>query len=187
MELDYLRDNGFGSDGYNLIKRNCNTFCNALSWRLLRKPIPPHINRLADIGNCCSCLLPKQLLEDSPVGGSGGGRSGGSSGGGATRSFAVPTTASMNRESTTPAFTGKGMSLGGGSSSTASTTTNSSETSGGGGGGFLSSWSNNKPTSTGQTQKDDLTDRREKARKAALARLERNQQQSTNTSEEKDQ
>jgi hypothetical protein len=40
-----------------------------------------YINRLADIGVCCCCLLPKQLLEHAPVGDmtdmGGGSRSGG--------------------------------------------------------------------------------------------------------------
>lgn len=61
---------GYGPNDYNLIARNCNHFCNALSWKLLRRQIPPYINRCADIGNCCSCLLPKGLLQqqEAPVG-----------------------------------------------------------------------------------------------------------------------
>mmetsp|Transcript_129626 Transcript_129626/g.375428 ORF Transcript_129626/g.375428 Transcript_129626/m.375428 type:complete len:256 (-) Transcript_129626:14-781(-) len=154
--LDDLRSNGFGSDGYNLLKRNCNHFCNALSWRLLRKSIPAYVNRMADIGNCCSCLLPKQLLEDSPVGGKEG----------ATQSFVVPTRASMNRGAATSsfAFTGKGHSLGGQASSSVN------------GQGLLSRLTTTSSSASGTTASDELTDRREKARKAALARLERNQQ-----------
>ena len=155
--LDELR-NDFGTADYNLVRKNCNHFCNALVWRLLQRSIPAYINRWADIGNCCSCLLPKDLLEDSPVGGSGNRSSSSSS-----SSFQVPTSASMNRgKSNQPAsFTGQGYSLGG---------------SGGAGKeseGLLSNWT--RSTHTAQTT-DDLVDRREKARKAALARLERNQQ-----------
>jgi hypothetical protein len=166
--LDELRhDNGFGPDQYNLIRRNCNHFCNALVWRLLRRPIPAYINRLANVGECCSCLLPKQLLEDSPVGGNNNSSS-------SSSSFAVPTSATMNRGNggtATNAFSGKGHSLVGGND------TNSSESV-----GLLSRWSSTTKTastassSSGSTS-DDLTDRRERARKAALARLERNQQQ----------
>lgn len=163
--LDDLRSSGgFGSNGYNLMKRNCNHFCNALSWRLLRKPIPAYINRLADVGNFCSCLLPKQLLEDSPVGGGDTG----------SQSFVVPTRASMNRGGnlTSSVFVGKGHSLGGPGTSTMSTSSSSSESE-----GLLSRITRGTTTPSSTTPKDDLTDRREKARKAALARLERNQQQ----------
>ena len=69
--LDELRHNGgFGGNHYNLIRKNCNHFCNALVWQLLRRPIPAYVNRLANIGDCCSCLLPKELLNVSPIGGS---------------------------------------------------------------------------------------------------------------------
>ena len=157
--LDDLRSEGFGNRDYNLVKRNCNHFSNALSLKLLQRPIPPHINRLADIGNCCSCLLPKELIGDSPVGGSGEG--------GGDQSFIVPTRSSMNRGGNTmdaSAFSGKGRSLGSSGSS------NTSQTS-----GFLSQWSSSGSAS--KPPSDDLTDRREKARLAAMARMERSQQQ----------
>lgn len=159
--LDDLRhDGGFGADGYNLVRRNCNHFCNALSWKLLRRTIPPHINRLANIGDCCSCLLPKQMLEDSPVGGSGNNQA---------TSFAASSGGSMNRGgpggTSTNIFAGKGQSLGGAASHNEPT-------------GLLSRWSSTQATSSGSgTPADDLTDRRERARKAALARLDRNQPQ----------
>ena len=141
--LDELRHNGgFGSNGYSLIRKNCNHFCNALVWQILKRPIPAYINRLANAGEFCSCLLPKHLLEDSPVGGPGNNQSSSS-----TSSFAVPTRASMNRGPTNNVFSGKGYSLSG----TQSTS-----------------------TSSGNSSPSDLTDRREKARKAALARLEQN-------------
>ena len=150
--LDELRHKGgFGSNGYNLIRKNCNHFCNALVWQLLRRPIPAHINRLANLGDCCSCLLPKELLGDSPVGGSGGNNES------STSSF-HPTRASMNRGGgegnniSMNIFSGKGQSLNAGSS-----------------------------TSSSSVAQPDLTDRRERARKAALARLEQqSQSQSVN-------
>ena len=177
MALDDMRHGSgkFGPDDYNLIKNNCNHFANGLVWRLLHKQIPPYINRLADVGNCCSCLLPRQLLQqDAPVGGSGG-SSGGSgfmtSGGGGR----IPNSSSMQRGNnmSSTAFSGKGQSLGGGGSGSDSgsglfsrLTGSTSSSSSGVGGGHTSS-------------EDGLKDRREKARMAALARLERNQQQNT--------
>jgi len=148
--LDECRHNGgFGSNGYNLIRKNCNHFCNALVWQLLRRPIPAHINRLANLGDCCSCLLPKELLEGSPVGGSAGNNQSSAS------SFAVPTRASMNRGAgggnniSMNTFTGTGHSLHGGSSTS---------------------------SSSSSAAQPDLTDRRERARKAALARLDQQSQ-----------
>ena len=160
--LDDLRSSGgFGSDGYNLIRRNCNHFCNALSWRLLRTTLPAYVNRLADIGNYCSCLLPKALLDGSPVGG-------GTKETGTSQSFVVPTRASMNRGGATEgfAFQGKGQSLQGGSTGIHSEQPSE---------GLLSRFTRSSTVSTTSTSaSDDLIDRREKARKAALARLERN-------------
>lgn len=134
--LDEVKED-FGPDDYNLIRKNCNHFANALVWRLLGRSIPAHINRLADIGVCCSCLLPKQLLEQAPVG----------------DPQAPPRASSMaygrgaKVAPTAAAFSGSGMKLG-------STAGDSSRAS--------------------SPRQDDLVDRREKARKAALARLERN-------------
>mmetsp|Transcript_22894 Transcript_22894/g.48708 ORF Transcript_22894/g.48708 Transcript_22894/m.48708 type:complete len:244 (-) Transcript_22894:103-834(-) len=149
--LDELRHNsGFGSNGYNLIRKNCNHFCNALVWQLLRKPIPAHVNRLANIGDCCSCLLPKEMLSsNSPVGTTGGSDNQPSSSFGS-----APYRSPMNRGTTgsgVSAFAGTGYSLNGGSSASSS-------------------------SSTSLGAQPDLTDRREKARKAALARLEQQKQ-----------
>ena len=138
--LDEVRHNGgFGSNGYNLIRKNCNHFCEALLWQLLRRRPPAYINRLANVGDCCSCLLPKDLLADSPVGGSSGNNQ---------SSFQAPSNGFMSRgsgggNSSVTAFSGKGNSLGGSS------------------------------TSSSSGAPSDLTDRRERARKAALARMER--------------
>lgn len=177
--LDTLRhDLGFG-DGlnYNVIRRNCNHFCNALSWQLLKIPIPSWINRMAAIGDCCSCLLPKQLLDGSPV----GGNQQSTSYTGSSKSFPVPTHASMNRGGLTKAgpssfdaFAGKGQSLGGSSSSRDSTNLTGNDRT-----GLFSRWSastTETSTSSSSSSPDDLTDRREKARKAALARLESSKQ-----------
>lgn len=145
--LDELRHRGgFGGNGYNLIRKNCNHFCNALVWQLLRRPIPAYINRLANLGDCCSCLLPKELLGDSPVGGSTQN---------SLSSSQSPGHTFMNRGNAgdngmTNAFSGKGYSLSGGSTT----------------------------SSSSSAAQPDLTDRRERARKAALARLEKQAQNS---------
>mmetsp|Transcript_13615 Transcript_13615/g.17738 ORF Transcript_13615/g.17738 Transcript_13615/m.17738 type:complete len:239 (+) Transcript_13615:136-852(+) len=147
--LDELRSS-FGPDDYNLIRKNCNAFAYALCWKLLRKAIPGHVNRLSDIGICCSCLLPKKFLEEAPVGDPN--RASGAS------SAAV-------QKPKVPSFTGSGARLGSSEMSDSSSTWN---------------WSSNRKNS-----EDDLTDRREKARKAALARMEKSsteqlQQKQTN-------
>lgn len=142
--LSELKDLRFGPDEYNILQNNCNHFANALCWKLLQKTIPSFINRTADIGACCSCLIPKSLLEGAPVQ---------EQNDNTTASYSVK--APMNRgfgtsaggtDTTLPnvAFHGSGARLGGTS----------------------------MPSSS--SSNDNLTDRREKARKAALARLEKN-------------
>ena len=132
--------NEFGPNAYNLITKNCNSFANAFVWALLRRTIPPHVNRLAEIGSCCSCLFPKKLLEAAPVDDNSHNSSGYQVSGGHGRiSSFGPSKSQMVR----PSFSGTGRTLG----------------------------QDNASSSKGI---DDLTDRREKARKAALARLEMN-------------
>lgn len=147
----------FGPDAYNLITKNCNSFANAFVWALIRKPIPSHVNRLADIGSFCSCLFPQKLLEGAPVGdtNSGGNNSGFQMSGGHGRiSSMTPGKTQMARS----AFSGVGNTLGSNSSSTEK----------------QSIFGRSRSGSNGRTA-DDLTDRREKARMAALARLEQQQ------------
>lgn len=63
----------FDPSSYNVITKNCNHFSDALSRQLLDTPIPGWVNRLSNIGNCFSCLIPPQLLGQSPVNAPGGG------------------------------------------------------------------------------------------------------------------
>lgn len=148
----------FGPDRYNLIRRNCNHFANALVWRLLHRTIPGYVNRLADFGVCCSCLLPKKLLEEAPVGPSAGGGGSGSAG---FQTFGRLGNRKKNdgAQASTVAFTGSGSVLG-------SQKPEESH------GRFplLGSW---RGQATSQKGEDTLTDRREKARMAALARMEK--------------
>lgn len=143
MEIILGLRSQFGPESYNLITKNCNSFANAFCWALLRKTIPSHVNRLADIGSFCSCLLPKKMLEGAPVGDTtSSGNSGFQVSGGHGRiSSFTPGKVEMVR----PAFSGVGKTLGSSSDS-----------------GIRERRSNS----------DELTDRREKARMAALARLE---------------
>lgn len=145
----------FGPDDYHLIRKNCNHFANALVWRLLGRQIPAHVNRLADLGVCCSCLLPKEMLEHAPVGDTTAtaGRSSSSSNGffgvGAVQRQATASTSS------TPVFTGSGARLGSAKSDNAGIAAR-----------LLGSGRSPSPRT------EDLTDRRERIRQAALARLE---------------
>lgn len=139
--LDDLRDD-FPADEYNLIRKNCNHFAAALCWKLLRKRVPAHVNRLADLGVYCSCLLPKEMVDHAPVGDP---NPSASSGGGSSGFLVKAGTRGGPAKQSVNSFSGQGNRLG-------------------------------STTPTAGKKEDELTDRREKARKAALARLERNQQ-----------
>ena len=164
--LDEVKEQ-FGPNGYNIVRKNCNHFVDALVWKLLGKRSPGYINRAADIGSCCSCLLPKQMLEGAPVGDPD------KSGSTASSSFTgiYKSGPSAPQANDMRAFTGTGQTLGGTASSSAESEGLLGTLLGKAGGTSNSTSSNNKGT-------DDLTDRREKARKAALSRLERQQQTS---------
>jgi hypothetical protein len=64
--LDELRESFKGSS-YHVLTQNCNCFADALVQRLLNKPIPGFVNRLASIGAFFSCLLPPAISNDAPV------------------------------------------------------------------------------------------------------------------------
>ena len=175
--LDDLRD-AFGPNDYNILRKNCNHFANAMVYRLLGMRIPSHVNRIADLGACCVCLIPRQMLENSPVGDPNA--AGNSNGVGGTSGIYSKGPVAPHGNNMR-AFSGTGYSLAEASASSKS----NGESKGGllgsllgvGGASVGSNASNNKGT-------DDLTDRREKARKAALARLEKQQQQHPSSSNE---
>ncbi|PKA65507.1 DeSI-like protein [Apostasia shenzhenica] len=48
----------FTGNTYNLISKNCNHFCNEACLRLTGNPIPRWVNRLANLGFLCKCVLP---------------------------------------------------------------------------------------------------------------------------------
>ncbi|XP_039142688.1 deSI-like protein At4g17486 isoform X1 [Dioscorea cayenensis subsp. rotundata] len=51
----------YHGDTYHLISKNCNHFTNDVSSKLIGKPIPGWVNRLARLGAMCNCLLPESL------------------------------------------------------------------------------------------------------------------------------
>lgn len=55
----------FESSEYNLLRRNCNDFTNAMCLRLLGKSTPSYVNRAAKVGKCFSCLLPASIIGKS--------------------------------------------------------------------------------------------------------------------------
>jgi deubiquitinase DESI2 len=180
--LDELR-NAFGPNDYNVLYKNCNHFANAMVYRLLPgKQIPGYVNRIAQVGACCACLIPRQMLENAPVGDpdapSNNNNSTSKSGFGGIH-VKAPSANNMR------AFTGTGHSLG--DASTTATSSSHGESSSGrlSIGSLLGVVGSNSTNSTSNKGTDDLTDRREKARRAALARLEMQQQQST-SNESKD-
>jgi deubiquitinase DESI2 len=171
--IDDLRVD-FGPNDYNIVRKNCNHFANHLVYKLVGKPAPAYINRMADLGACCACLLPKQFLENAPVGDettNGADGSGSSFGGAGSGIYARGPSAPQSN--TMRAFTGTGYSLSGDSASTTESQ------------GLIGSLLGKSSGGGSAKGTDDLTDRREKARKAALARLEKQQNQSV-SSEQKD-
>jgi hypothetical protein len=152
LVLDELRDT-FHADSYHLIRRNCNHFANALTWELLQKRIPSYVNRVSDLAICLSCLIPKKLLEHAPVGDPN------DQGKTSPESFYA-----KSASTSTAVFSGTGHTL----SDSVKTTERQ---------GLLSRFGNGNDSNTSAEPPDELTDRREKARKAALARLELTQQQ----------
>jgi len=64
--LDELRTDFTGS-AYNILTRNCNHFADAFLRKILNKPIPSYVNRLAFFGSIFSCVLPPSLTGQAPV------------------------------------------------------------------------------------------------------------------------
>jgi hypothetical protein len=136
--LSHLREE-FHGDTYNIISKNCNHFSNSFAFALLKKPIPSYINRVASIGNICSCLLPKEFAPVSQP----------SSG---YLVQAPSGAASIQRQNKNQSFfSGSGIKLGSGNES----------------GAFSFS-------AMEKVEDLNLTDRRERARLAAISRLNKN-------------
>lgn len=120
--MDELRPH-FSGNSYNILSKNCNSFSNALCTKLLRKPIPGWVNRMATLGSYFECCLPPQITGAQGPGSTGGqGQDGDSdnaisvSGGGGRVYNAGKQSASASSYSN-KSFSGKGSKLGGATSS----------------------------------------------------------------------
>ncbi|KAJ7098820.1 hypothetical protein O6H91_Y578800 [Diphasiastrum complanatum] len=51
----------YNGDSYHLIAKNCNHFTNDVCLRLTGSGIPGWVNRLAQLGWLCNCVLPESL------------------------------------------------------------------------------------------------------------------------------
>ena len=134
---------------------------------------PPFVNRLANIGRFFSCILPRAMLESAPVGDVHTASTGGDS------TFRAYTTSGPSTNATIHAFSGSGYSLGSSMSAADSSSAIGSLWRHGNSSHHLNSSSNTSTASNNNnnfnnnnSKVDDLTDRREKARLAALKRLE---------------
>ena len=144
----------FLGNSYNIVTRNCNHFSDAFVKRLINRPIPAYINRLAYFGSFCTCLLPPSMLGNAPVDDSSSTsqsvRGGMSSSGGGGNNVKVA------------AFKGTGYKLG--STGGGENQDQSSER-------LLGSSSNNNNNNNSRSSSSD--DARAKAREAALQRFGR--------------
>lgn len=51
----------YAGNAYHLISKNCNHFCNDVCVRLTGEGIPGWVNRLANLGFLCNCVLPSAI------------------------------------------------------------------------------------------------------------------------------
>lgn len=56
-----LQSNNYFGDTYHLFGKNCNHFCEDMCQQLTGNKIPRWVNRLARLGSCCRCILPKSI------------------------------------------------------------------------------------------------------------------------------
>lgn len=54
--IDDLKQDFLGPD-YHIMNKNCNSFADAFVRKLIGKPLPSYINRMANIGSYFSCLI----------------------------------------------------------------------------------------------------------------------------------
>ncbi|CAE7327955.1 hypothetical protein FNF31_07881 [Cafeteria roenbergensis] len=64
--VDELRRD-FPAGTYHLLKKNCNSFSEALARKLLNRSIPGWVNRSATLGQYCSCFMPEDGAGQAPV------------------------------------------------------------------------------------------------------------------------
>jgi len=56
--------NSFGGSDYHVLNKNCNAFADAFLQRIVGKPSPAYVNRMAFYGSFFSCFLPDSLNQD---------------------------------------------------------------------------------------------------------------------------
>ena len=111
--IDTLRP-AFPPSGYHVLTRNCNSFAEAFAAKLCPDSrFPPHVNRLASIGQFFSCCLPPEFMDHgSEAGGSATTGSNSNISGGAVFNSRQQRSATSNPIGAT-AFSGTGRKLGG--------------------------------------------------------------------------
>lgn len=151
----------FAPESYNLILKNCNHFAESFCKELLGKSIPGYVNRLADLGGCVKCLIPRQMLEAAPVGHE--------SGNNLDAGFHVHKSSSSGATTgvkSSQMFSGRGNTLG-------SSSDDNVEHGDKGSGHFSSLGALKMRTNSKPSLEEDINLKRERSRKAALARFER--------------
>ena len=109
--LDDLRPH-FRGEKYNILTKNCNSFADALCQKLVRKPIPGFVNRMATIGSYFECILPDNLKNAQ-----GPGSTSSSSNDGTSNSVLSGSMGRRQQQSYANSFSGSAHKLGGTSTS----------------------------------------------------------------------
>jgi len=108
--LDSLRPH-FPGDQYNILSKNCNSFADAFCQKLVNRPIPGFVNRLANLGSYFECLMPDQLKNAQ-----GPGSTNNQSSTNAMHSSGTQYGGSRQQAAYTNSFAGSGNKLGGSAS-----------------------------------------------------------------------
>jgi len=58
----------FSGNTYNLFQKNCNHFSDELCKKLVEKPLPAYVNRMAWYGSFFSCFIGSNLKDQTPTG-----------------------------------------------------------------------------------------------------------------------
>jgi hypothetical protein len=56
-----------GPNDYNNIIRKELQSANSFVWKLTGQQVPQLYEPIADVRACCACLIPKQMLENTPL------------------------------------------------------------------------------------------------------------------------
>jgi len=176
----------FPAREYNVLTRNCNTFSDEMSRALVNNGIPSYISRLSRLGQCCSCFLPPQYQKNATAR---GGTTNGTTKNGATKDQShekLLSGASHPHNTQFVPFSGSGQSMTGvlevkkaGTPSSANGNSNSIATVA----HFQSTKSKGKDSKdkSSAVASENVDDKREKMRRAAVARLSKQKDKDTGT------